>query len=618
MPKKDKHLKEKVKKEKNNKTKVKEEIVNEEEKAKDFVKAYKRLFKYNRPYMIPLIVALVFAGITAVLTIIGPRYLEQMTNVIIEGFVTQINLSEIGRLGIILVILYSLSQILDYFNGLIWAIVANKSAKKQRSAIANKINKLPLSYFDKSSTGDILSRVTNDIDVIVNAMNEVGSTMFWSVAMFIGSLIMMFVTNWIMAIVAVVSVLLGFVIMGAIVSKSQKYFKNVQDQTGEINGHIEEMYSGQSIVNVYNAKEEANEKFDEINERLYTSTKKSQYYMGLMFALMNFIGNFSYVAVCVTGAILVFNGTIEFGVIVAFMLYIRFFTNPLATIAQGAGQLQATAAASERVFEFLDEKEMSKEDKLIKKLNKSKVKGDIEFKNVKFGYKKNKIIIKDFSAKAKAGQKIAIVGPTGAGKTTIVNLLMKFYELNSGDILIDGVSTKELRRDNIHDLFVMVLQDTWTFEASIKDNIRYNQKDISDEQIVEVCKVVGLNHFIKTLPQGYDTVLGDVDSLSAGQKQLLTIARAMLKDAPFLILDEATSSVDTRTEILVQEAMDKLTQGKTSFIIAHRLSTIKNADIILVMREGNIVEQGSHDELLKQNGFYAELYNSQFDMADDE
>jgi ATP-binding cassette subfamily B protein len=491
--------------------------------------------------------------------------------------------------------------------------ISNKFAKKLRSKISKKINKLPLKYFDTHETGDVLSRITNDVDMIAQNMNHSLTSLITSVTLFLGSILMMFITNWIMAITAILSSLIGFGLMGTILGKSQKYFTQRQEELGNLNGYIEEIYSGHNVVKAYNGNREANKEFDILNNKLYECNWKSQFLSGIMQPIMMFVGNFGYVAVCVVGALLVMNNIITFGVIVAFMIYVRMFTNPLSQIAQAMTSLQSIAAASERVFEFLDEVEMTNESKLQSKLNKSTVKGEIEFKNVKFGYDENRTIIKNFSVKVKPGEKIAIVGPTGAGKTTMVNLLMKFYEINSGEILIDGISTKDLTRENIHDLFVMVLQDTWVFEGTIRDNLKFNKKNITDEEIMKICKIVGVDHFIKTLPGGLDAIVGDNDSISQGQKQLLTIARGMIKDAPFLILDEATSNVDTRTEELVQKAMDKLTKGKTSFIIAHRLSTIKNADLILVMKDGNIVEQGTHKELLKKNGFYSELYNSQFD-----
>ncbi|MCI8548836.1 MAG: ABC transporter ATP-binding protein, partial [Bacilli bacterium] len=453
---------------------------------------------------------------------------------------------------------------------------------------------------------------TNDVDTIAQSMNQSLSTLVSSATLFIGTIIMMFYTNWIMAITAIFASMIGFVFMFLILGKSQKYFVARQVELGNLNGHIEEIYSGLNVVKAYNGKKDADEKFDELNKKVYECNRKSQFLSGLMQPLMIFIGNFGYVAVCIVGALLVMNNKISFGVIVAFITYVRLFTSPLSQIAQAMTSLQSTAAASERVFEFLDENELEDESKKTKVLDREKVKGEIEFEHVKFGYDDDKLIIKDFNAKAKPGQKIAIVGPTGAGKTTMVNLLMKFYEINSGDIKIDGISTKELTRENIHSLFTMVLQDTWLFNGSIKDNIVYNRDHISDERVEEVCKTVGLNHFIKTLPNGYNSQISDNDSVSSGQRQLLTIARGMIEDSPFLILDEATSNVDTRTEELVQKAMDKLTEGRTSFIIAHRLSTIKNADLILVMNEGNIIEQGNHEELLEKDGFYAELYNSQF------
>ncbi len=527
----------------------------------------------------------------------------------------KMNLDTIKKLTMFLVALYVISALFTYIESICMTDVANNFARDLRSRISKKINKLPLKYFDKHSKGDILSRVTNDVDTIAQSMNQSLATLVSSVTLFIGSMIMMFYTNWILAFTAVLSSLVGFIGMGFILKKSQKYFTARQEELGKLNGHIEEIYSGLNVVKVYNAKDDADKKFDDLNEKVRVSNEKSQFLSGLMQPMMNFIGNFGYVAVCLVGALLAKNDMISFGVIIAFITYVRLFTQPMAQIAQAMTSIQSTAAASERVFEFVDEEEMKDEKDLTKKLNKEDVKGKIEFKDVVFQYDDNdKPTINDFSATAMPGQKIAIVGPTGAGKTTMVNLLMKFYDIKSGDILIDGVSTKDLTRENIHDLFTMVLQDTWLFEGTVKENIVYNREDVSIDEVKEVCKEVGIDHFIRTLPHGYDSVLSENDSVSAGQRQLLTIARAMIDKSPFLILDEATSNVDTRTEELVQVAMDKLTKGKTSFIIAHRLSTIKNADLILVMNEGNIIESGNHEELMNKNGFYAKLYNSQFEL----
>lgn len=532
--------------------------------------------------------------------------------VVVEPYM---NIDKIKNIAILLICIYLISAIFEYFEAILMTDVSNNFARKLRGNISSKINKLPLKYFDKHVIGDILSRVTNDVDTIAQSMNQSLSTLVSAITLFVGTIIMMFVTNSVMAITAILASLFGFVFMALVLSKSQKYFVAKQNELGALNGHIEEVYSGLNVVKTYNGEKISNEKFDELNDKLYKANWKSGFLSGLMMPMMSFIGNFGYVAVCVVGALLALNGHISFGVIVAFIVYVRLFVSPLSQIAQAMTSLQSTAAASERVFEFLDEKEMADESNIKTTLDKEKVKGNIEFKNVEFKYDGNdKPTIKNFSAKAKAGEKVAIVGPTGAGKTTMVNLLMKFYDINKGEILIDGVSTKNLTRGNIHDLFTMVLQDTWVFNGSIKDNIIYNTSDVSMEMVESVCKTVGLDHFIKTLPDGYNTILNDNDSVSAGQRQLLTIARGMIQNAPFLILDEATSNVDTRTEELVQKAMDKLTEGKTSFIIAHRLSTIKNADLILVMNEGNIIEQGNHEELMKQNGFYAELYNSQFKL----
>lgn len=527
----------------------------------------------------------------------------------------KMDMDKIKSIAILLACLYIISAIFSYVEGLSMIKVANGYAKKLRSSISEKINKLPLKFFDHNLSGDILSRVTNDVDTIAQSLNNSLSTLVSSITLFIGSIIMMFVTNYIMAITAIVSSLIGFILMFIILNKSQRYFTARQRELGKLNGYIEEIYSGLNVVRSCNAKDETINEFDKLNDKLYDCNRKSQFLSGLMQPIMGFIGNFSYVAVCIVGALLVSKSVISFGVIVAFIMYVRLFTNPLSQIAQAMTSMQSTAAASERVFGLLEEVEMDSENDITKKLDKHKVKGNIEFKNVKFGYDKDKIIINDFTAKVKAGEKIAIVGPTGAGKTTMVNLLMKFYDINDGDILIDGTSIKELKRDNIHSLFTMVLQDTWLFNGTVKENIIYNQKNVSNKKVEDVCKVVGVDHFIKTLPNGYDSIISDNDSVSSGQRQLLTIARGMISDSPFLILDEATSNVDTRTEELVQKAMDKLMENKTSFIIAHRLSTIKNADLILVMKDGNIIEQGNHNELMKKNGFYANLYNSQFEKT---
>ena len=595
------------------------------EKAKDFKSAVKRLVKELGKFKILIIIALILAIAGAVLSIYAPDRLSKLTDEIQAGIIPkmengqmimpQMNMDAIKSIALSLVILYACSAICTFIQSICMTEVANNFARSLRTRISVKINKLPLSYFDRHQSGDTLSRVTNDVDTIAQTMNQSLGTLVSNITLFLGSIIMMFYTNWIMALTAIGASLLGFMGMFAVLSKSQKYFVAKQEELGNLNGHIEEVYSGLNVVKAYNGKKESDKKFDEYNQKVCEANRKSQFLSGIMQPIMNFIGNFGYVAVCIVGALLTMNNVISFGVIIAFITYVRLFTNPLSQIAQSMTSLQSTAAASERVFEFLDEKEMTDQSKINKTLDKNNVKGKIEFDNVVFQYDNNdKPTIKNFTATAEPGQKIAIVGPTGAGKTTMVNLLMKFYDINSGDIRIDGVSTKELSRENIHSLFTMVLQDTWLFEGTVKENIIYNQKNVSDERVKEVCKEVGLDHFIRTLPKGYDSYLSENDSVSAGQRQLLTIARGMIQDSPFLILDEATSNVDTRTEELVQVAMDKLTEGRTSFIIAHRLSTIKNADLILVMKDGNIVEQGNHEQLMEKNGAYAELYNSQFEL----
>ena len=526
----------------------------------------------------------------------------------------KIDMKKIYKAALIVGSLLLISVMFVYITSIMTAYISNYSARDLRERISLKINRLPLSYFDRNQIGDLLSRVTNDIDTIAMSLNNSLATLVTSLTTFIGSIIMMFITNYIMAITAILSTVIGFFFMFMILGKSQKYFSLRQKELGKLNSHIEEVYSGLLVVKAYNGKKQADKKFDELNNNVFHANMMSQFLSGLMQPLMGFIGNFGYVAVCIVGAILALNGHIQFGVIVAFMIYVRMFTNPLSQIAQAFTSLQSTAAAGERVFEFLDEEEMDNEYSITNKIDKKHVKGNISFNHVKFGYDKSKTIIKDFSVDIKSGSKIAIVGPTGAGKTTMVNLLMKFYNIDEGDILIDGVSINNITRDNIHSLFTMVLQDTWLFDGTIRDNIVFNKENISDERVNEVLNTVGLKHFIETFPMYNYTNINESDNISSGQKQLLTIARGMLEDAPLLILDEATSNVDTRTEELVQQAMDKLTKGKTSFIIAHRLSTIKNADLILVMDEGNIVEVGTHDELLKKKGFYANLYNSQFEL----
>ncbi|MDQ0156314.1 ABC transporter ATP-binding protein [Robertmurraya andreesenii] len=582
-------------------------------KPKNFGKTLKELMSYCSNYIPVIILSLVLAFAGAALNVYGPDKLSEITDVIQEGIATKVDLAKVESIGIFLAILYGLGLIFNYVQGFIMATITQRITKKMRTDISGKINRIPLKYYDATSYGNVLSRVTNDVDTIGQTLNNSLGTLVTAIATFIGAIVMMFYTNWIMAITGILATLIGFSLMSVIMKHSQKYFIAQQKELGKLNGHIEEIYSGHNVVKVYNGEKDAKNAFHEMNSRLYDNAWKSQFLSGLMMPVMGFIGKFGYVAICVVGAMLVTHDVITIGTIVAFMVYIRLFTQPLTQLAQAATNLQATAAASERVFEFLKEEEL--EDESYKTTKLEQVKGDVEFKNVRFGYKEDQIVIKDFSAKAKAGQKVAIVGPTGAGKTTLVNLLMRFYELGSGEISIDGIPIHQLTRKNVHDLFCMVLQDTWLFEGTIKENIIFSKENVTDEQVEEACKAVGLHHFIQTLPQGYDTMLNDKASLSAGQKQLITIARAMVENAPLLILDEATSSVDTRTELLIQQAMDQLTVGKTSFVIAHRLSTIKNADLILVMKDGDIIETGNHEELLANVGFYADLYNSQFEQV---
>ena len=584
------------------------------EKSKDFKGTWMKIIRYCKRYLAVIIVALICAVAGTILTILGPDKLSDLTKVITEGIATGIDMERVKSIGLTLVAFYVGSAILSFGQQFIMATVTQNVTKQLRSDISGKINRLPMAYYNKTSTGDVLSRVTNDVDMISQSMNQSIGNLVSAVALFFGSLIMMFKTNVIMTLTAVIATMIGFGLMSLITSHSQKYFSRQQANLGALNGHIEEIYSGHTVVKAYNGEKNAKKVFDELNNNLRDSAFKAQSLSGLMQPLMAFIGNFGYVAVCVMGAVLTMKGYIGFEVIVAFMMYIRLFTQPLAQIAQATQSLQSAAAAGERVFAFLGAEEMPDESDKTEKLGKAE--GYVDFEHVKFGYEDtDKIIIHDFSAKAKPGQKIAIVGPTGAGKTTLVNLLMRFHEIQSGDIKIDGISTRDMKREEVRSQFCMVLQDTWLFEGTVRENLVYNTENVSEEKIEAACKAVGLDHFIRTLPHGYDTILNDQVSLSQGQKQQLTIARAMIADKPMLILDEATSSVDTRTELQIQKAMDALMQNRTSFVIAHRLSTIKNADLILVLKDGDIIESGNHEELLAKGGFYADLYNSQFDQA---
>ena len=584
------------------------------EKAKNFKGTWAKLLANCKKYWGVMIFAIVCAGAGTVLTLLGPDKLSEMTDLITEGVMTGIDMDEIKRIGFTLICFYGCSAVLSLIQNLIMGYVTQQVSKGLRSSISTKINRLPMWFYNKTSTGDVLSRVTNDVDTIAQSFNQSMGNLVTAVTLLLGSLVMMIKTDITMTVASVLSTLLGFVFISLIMSRSQKYFARQQMHLGEINGHVEEIYAGHTVVKAYNGEAKSKEKFDVMNENLRDSAFKAQCLSGLMMPLMTFIGNLGYVAVCIVGALLAMNDKISFGVIIAFMMYVRYFTQPLNQIAQAMQALQSAAAAGERVFEFTEAEEMEDESEKTKKLDH--VKGEVTFDHVKFGYKdSDKVVIHDFSAVAKPGQKVAIVGPTGAGKTTMVNLLMRFHEILDGDIRIDGVSIKDMTREEVHDQFCMVLQDTWLFEGTVRENLVYSQENVPEEKIEQACKAVGLHRFIRSLPKGYDTVLNDQVNLSQGQKQQLTIARAMIADRPMLILDEATSSVDTRTELIIQKAMDELMKDRTSFVIAHRLSTIKNADLILVLKDGDIIESGTHEELLAKKGFYSDLYNSQFEQA---
>ena len=583
------------------------------EKPHNFGESWKKMIAYIRPQMAAVIIAMTCAVIGTIISLIGPKQIQRITDLITQGITTSIDLDAVTSSCVFLMILYGISWLMNFTQHFIMATVAPSISRRMRTDITNKTNRLPLRYFDSTPFGDILSRITNDIDTIERTLNLSIAQFITSIALFIGSALMMFITNYIMAFTAVIASIIGFILMSVIMKKSQIHFNRQQRHLGAINGHVEEIYAGHNIVKAYNYEKESREEFDRINRHLRDSVFKSTSLSGIMQPLMTFIGNLGFVAVFIVGALLVKNDMITYGVIIEFTIYVRLFTQPLQQLAQSFSNMQSTAAAAERVFEYLGEEELSDESDKTGHLDT--VKGDVRFEHVHFGYNPDKVIINDFSVDIKAGQKVAIVGPTGAGKTTIVNLLMRFYEINSGRIYIDGVPIDSLTRENVHELFCMVLQDTWLFEGTVRENLVYSKENVSDEQLERACRAVGIHHFIHTLPHGYDTVLDDKSSLSAGQKQQLTIARAMIENAPLLILDEATSSVDTRTERIIQRAMDGLTEGRTSFVIAHRLSTIKNSDLILVLKDGDIIASGTHDELLREGGFYAELYNSQFEQS---
>lgn len=579
-------------------------------KTKQKSSLWSQLSPYLKGFRLFFVIAILFSIVSSVITVIGPDKLKEITDTITKGMGGTIDIDKIASIALTLAILYGVGALVSYSSNFIISTLIQQFAERLRNAIAEKINRVPLQYFDSHEQGDTLSRVTNDVDLMTQSFNQSLVQMVSSIVLLIGSIFMMFKTDWHLAVTAIVSVFAGFALSSIIMVKSQPLFKQQQDNLAKVSGYVEEIYSGHNVVISYNGRHQAKDHFDHINQDLYHSMWKSQFFSGIMMPLMQFVGNFGYVMVCIVGAALTINGDITIGTVVAFMTYVRIFTQPISQMAQGITQLQSASAAMGRVFEFLNEEEMEDESQKTRQLETPK--GHVTFEHVRFGYSPDKTIIHDFTAEAKPGQKVAIVGPTGAGKTTMVNLLMRFYDIQAGKITIDGVDTKAMSREEVHDAFSMVLQDTWLFEGTIRENLVFNQTDISDEAVEAATRAVGVHHFIRTLPNGYDTVLDDSVTLSVGQKQLLTIARALLKDAPLLILDEATSSVDTRTEELIQKAMDKLMEGRTSFVIAHRLSTIRNADLILVMKDGNIIEQGNHQELMSQNGFYADLYNSQF------
>ena len=583
------------------------------ERSDNFGASWKKLMAYARPQMPAIVIAMLCAVGGTIISLVGPKQIQKITDLITAGITGSVDLDAVTATASFLMILYGISWILNFVQNFIMATVAPTVSNRMRTDITDKTNRMPLRYFDATPFGDILSRITNDIDTIERTLNMSVAQLITSITLLVGSALMMFITNAVLALTAVAASLIGFILMSILMKKSQKHFNRQQRHLGAINGHVEEIYSGHNIVKAYNYEKESKEEFSRINRHLRDSVFKSTALSGIMQPLMTFIGNLGFVAVFVVGAILVEDAVITFGVIIEFTIYVRLFTQPLQQLAQSFSSMQSTAAAADRVFEYLGEEELPDESGKTRRLDQ--VQGHVRFDHVRFGYRPDKIIIKDFSVDIPAGQKVAIVGPTGAGKTTIVNLLMRFYELNSGRIYIDGVPIDELTRENVHDLFCMVLQDTWLFEGTVRENLAYSKEGVTDEELERACKAVGIHHFIRTLPHGYDTVLDDKATLSAGQKQQLTIARAMIENAPLLILDEATSSVDTRTERIIQKAMDSLTEGRTSFVIAHRLSTIKNSDLILVLKDGDIIGSGTHEELLAEDGFYADLYNSQFEQS---